>query len=126
VRRRLTAAVALSALAACAALPAAGAGSASAGKARPKVVKVRDDYFSPTTVTAKPGKTVKWSWGNANTDSHDVTLQKGPKGVKRGDFRSISGAVGLTFQPNFKKTGTYDFYCTIHPDVMQMKVVIKN
>ncbi len=106
-------------------MPATGAGGATEAKRKPKIVKVRDDYYTPTSVTAKPGKTVKWTWGNVNTDSHDVTLKKGPKGVKKSKFRSIAGAIGITFRPKFEKTGTYNFYCTIHPDIMQMKVVIK-
>jgi plastocyanin len=119
------AALTAAALLAVGAIVAPGAGAGQAAKPKPKVVKVRDDYFSPTTVKAKAGKTVKWAWGNSNIDSHNVTLLKGPKGVKKSKFRSITGAVGIHYQPKFKKPGTYTFYCTIHPEVMRMKVVIK-
>ncbi len=125
MRRLAAQGVGLLALGALVLVPVTGAGGATAHRVKPKVVNVRDDYYSPTKVIAKRGKTVKWKWGFSNTDSHDVTLKKGPKGVKKSNFRSIAGAIGITFQPTFKKTGIYNFYCTIHPDIMQMKVVIK-
>ena len=103
--------------------PASGTGSPA--KVKTVGVKVRDDYYSPIKQKIKKGDSVKWTWGNINIDSHDVTLKKGPKGVKRGDYRSISGAIGITFKKKFKVPGTYNFYCTIHPDVMKMDVIVK-
>jgi plastocyanin len=124
VRRRLALAIAVAAAAVpLVVVPASGAGTLA--KAKTVHVKVRDDYFSPTKVKVKKGDKVKWAWGNVNTDSHDVTLQKGPKGVKIRDFRSISGAIGITFKRKFTVPGTYNFYCTIHPDIMKMDVVVK-
>ena len=125
MRRRLAAPLALLALGACALAPVAAAGDGSAAKAKTYNVKVRDDYYSPIKQKIKKGDSVKWAWGNINIDSHDVTLKKGPKGVKRGDYRSISGAIGITFKKKFKVPGTYNFYCTIHPDVMKMDVIVK-
>jgi plastocyanin len=124
VRRRTTAPLVLLALGACALAPAAMAGGGTPAK-KTYNVKVRDDYYSPIKQKIKKGDSVKWAWGNINIDSHDVTLKKGPKGVKRADFRSISGAIGITFKRKFTVKGTYNFYCTIHPDVMKMDVVVK-
>jgi len=32
---------------------------------------------------------------------------------------------GFKFTKKFKKPGKYNFYCTIHPDVMKMTVKVK-
>ncbi len=125
MRRRITAPLAVLAVAACALAPPAMAGGGPATKSKTANVKVRDDYYSPLKVKIKKKDKVKWSWGFTNLNSHDVTLKKGPKGVKKGDFRSIAGAVGITFTRKFTVPGTYNFYCTIHPSVMKMDVVVK-
>lgn len=117
---RVALALLAAALAALLAAPVAGAGQAAK---KPEVVKVRDDYYSPTKVKVRKGGVVKWKWGNVNTDPHDVTLKKGPKGVKK--FHSLTGSTGITFKHKFKAPGRYHFFCTIHPDVMQMQVVVK-
>ena len=51
--------------------------------------------------------------------------EKGPKGVKKKDFKSATGSIGIKFKPTFEKKGTYDFLCTIHPDVMTETVKVK-
>jgi plastocyanin len=109
--------------AACALAPAAVVADGAASKTYN--VKVRDDYYSPLSVKIRKDDKIKWAWGSTNINSHDVTLKKAPKGVKKGDYRSISGAIGITFKRKFTVPGTYDFYCTIHPDVMTMDVVVK-
>lgn len=107
----------------------ASAGDGSAAKAAHKVrtpqVKVVDDYFSPTALTVKSGSNVKFKWDGTNTNSHNVTLQKGPKGAKKSDFKSATGSIGVRFKPTFKKKGTYDFICTIHPETMKLTVTVK-
>jgi plastocyanin len=122
--RRAIAALLVAALAALVLAPAAGAGAAGTKK-DPKIVKVRDDFFTPTKVKVKKGGFVKWSWGDQNINSHNVTLKHGPKGVKRKKFRSITGAIGISFKKQFTVKGKYNFYCTIHPDIMRMQVVVK-
>jgi plastocyanin len=137
--RRLTALAAV--LAAGIAVPAASAGTGSADRSgTTEKVKVADDYYSPTKLTIKKNDKIKFAWLDANTNTHNVTLQKGPKGVKRGcptkgknaysDLISIcnksgSGAIGIKFKKKFDKKGTYDFVCTIHPEVMTMTVRVK-
>ena len=50
----------------------------------------------------------------------------GPKGVKKSKFTSQTSSVeGFKFTKKFKKPGKYNFYCTIHPDVMKMTVKVK-
>jgi plastocyanin len=124
---RIGIAVALIALA-VGALAATGIASPLAKGKKPEKVKVLDDFYKPDNVKIKKGNKVKWKWGQ-DFNNHNVTLKKGPKGVKKSKFRSQTtggaGAEGFTFTKKFKKPGKYNFYCTVHPDVMTMKVVVK-
>ena len=112
------------------AMPAAGV----AGKT-PKV-KVVDDFFSPTSLTVKKDTKVAFKWDSTNLNTHNVTMTKGPKGVKKSKKpcakgkitecnKSASGSIGINFAPKFNKKGTYTFVCTIHPTVMKMTVKVK-
>jgi plastocyanin len=101
------------------------AATGAAEGSRAEKVKVLDDFYKPDNVKIKKGKKVTWKWG-ATFNTHNVTLKKGPKGVKKSKFRSqTSSAEGFKFTKKFKKPGKYNFYCTIHPDVMTMKVTVK-
>lgn len=125
--RRLIAAPALlaaGAVAAVAIAPVAGADNTVEKKKTPRV-KVADDFFSPESVKVKKKGKVKFKWANDNTDSHNVTLQSGPKGAKKRDFKSASGTYGVKFTPTFKKPGTYKFNCTFHPETMNVTVKVK-
>lgn len=109
-------------------LASADGGSAAKAvhKARTPKVKVVDDYFSPEALKVNSGSKVKFKWDGTNTNSHNVTLQKGPKRVKKSDFASATGSIGIRFNPKFKKKGTYDFICTIHPETMKLTVTVKH
>jgi len=101
------------------------AATGAAKGSRAEKVKVLDDFYKPDNVKIKKGKKVTWKWG-ATFNTHNVTLKKGPKGVKKSKFRSqTSSDEGFKFTKKFKKAGKYNFYCTVHPDVMTMKVVVK-
>jgi plastocyanin len=111
--------------AAVAAPVASGAGTVS-HKPKPvvKKVKVSDNFYSPTKVSITKGSSVNWVWSNTNFNTHNVTLIKGPKGVKKAKFTSIDGARGLHFKRTFTTPGTYHFECTIHP-FMNVAVTVK-
>ena len=79
-------------------------------------VKVKDDYFSPRTLTVRRGTKVTWQW--AGVLRHNVTVKSGP--VK---FHSRTQARGM-FSYTFTKPGTYHLFCTIHP-FMKMTVVVR-
>ena len=111
------------------AMPAAGV----AGKS--SKVKVVDDFFSPTKLTVKKNTKVAFKWDSTNLNTHNVTMTKGPKGVKKSKKpcakgkitkcnMSAAGSIGINFKPTFNKPGTYKFICTIHPTVMQMTVKV--
>jgi plastocyanin len=88
-------------------------------------VTVADDYYSPTAVKIKKGSKVSYDWSDANVDSHNVKLTKGPKKIDKKDFKSATGAIGISFAPKFKVPGKYHFVCTLHRSVMQMDVTVK-
>src|SRR4051794_10412342 len=114
---RIGVAVALIALAVGA---LATTGIASGKATRPEKVKVKDDFYKPDNVKVKKNGKVTWKWGQV-FDNHNVTLKKGPRGVKKSKFTSqTTGAEGFKFTKKFKKPGKYNFYCTIHPGVMTM------
>ena len=124
MRRRTWGIVALVAAIGCALLVSATSGAA--GPAKKTVhVTVADDYFTPTSVKIKKGSKVSYDWSDANVDSHNVKLTKGPKKVDKKDFKSATGAIGINFAPRFKVPGKYHFVCTLHRSVMQMDVTVK-
>lgn len=102
---------------------------AASGSKKPKpVIKkvgVLDDYYSPVKLTIKKGNEVNWVWSHANFDSHNVTLIKGPRGVRVTKFTSATGTSGIKFERTFLTPGTYRFQCTIHPESMNMTIVVK-
>jgi Plastocyanin len=112
--RRL--AVTLTALAAIALVPA------TAGAGVTRSVSVRDGYFSPSKMTVRTGTTVRWVWANGLSDTHDVMLDKHPKGVA--PFMSDYAAGSYTFKRTLKKPGTYTFLCDLHQG-MKMTIVVK-
>jgi plastocyanin len=111
--------------AAVAAPMASGAGTVS-HKSKPVVrkVQVSDNFFTPTKVTITKDSSVNWVWSNTNFNTHNVTLIKGPKGIKKAKFTSVDGARGLHFKRTFTTPGTYHFECTIHPS-MNVAVTVK-
>lgn len=123
---RRSIAVAACALGAAIAAPVASGAGAVSHKAKPvvKKVQVTDNFFTPTKVTITKGSSVNWVWNNANFNTHNVTLIKGPKGINKGKYTSIDGTRGLHFKRTFTTPGTYHFECTIHPS-MNVAVTVR-
>jgi plastocyanin len=125
--RRTPTAVAVAALVAAAVIvPVA---TSSAAKKKPKkvvkTIKVLDDFYAPSKLSIKKNTELKWVWSKQNYDSHNVTLSKGPKGIKTSKWTSATGTSGINFNRTFTKPGTYHFYCTVHPESMKLTVVVK-
>ena len=70
-------------------------------------VSMKDIKFNPETVTIKAGGKVTWT--NDDSVGHDVTADDFESGSPGG----IEG--GSTFSHTFKKAGTYDYVCSVHP-----------
>jgi plastocyanin len=108
------------------AVPAfAGTDEQKRGSSKPKMVQVRDYFYSPELVRIPKGGRVKWDWGEAPTDAHDVALYKGPRSVKKGKFRSPVGSAPFTWAKTFRRAGTYKFWCTLHATEMRMQVRVR-
>lgn len=78
-------------------------------------VSVKDDFFSPKTVTVKRGSTVTWRWSGRK--AHNVVVKSGP--VKFQSRLQRSGS----FRKKVTRGGTYSIVCTIHSGMsMRLKV----
>jgi plastocyanin len=86
-------------------------------KPKPVSVTVADDYFAPLKKTVKPGTKIVWKWLLVNSNTHDVKLKKGPKGVKR--FHSDPAAADFVYKRTLKVKGKYSIICTFHEDMVQ-------
>jgi plastocyanin len=100
----LVALAGLLALGACGTDEASTAATA-AGNGGPTVA-VQEMAYTPETLTVQAGATVTWVW-NDGAIAHDVN----------GDgFRSQVMSEG-TFSHRFDQPGTYDYVCTLHPNM---------
>lgn len=125
IRRPALMGCGLAAIAASVVAVPASSGSEE-GKRAAKVVEVADDYFAPDELKVAKQTKVKWVWSDLNTDTHNVVLtNEHPDGVKKPEYRSSSGAVGLVFQRKFKVPGKYEFVCTYHKSVMRQTLTVK-
>jgi plastocyanin len=125
ISRRILIGCALAAAAVSAVAVPAAVGTAKPSHKTAKVT-VNDDYFAPTDLKIKKNSKVKWVWSDLNTNTHNFVLTgKRPKGVKKSDFRSSSGAVQLVFKRKFKVPGKYGFICTFHKGVMNQTLTVK-
>ena len=100
-----------------AAAPAAAAPAAVTGSSSTASVDMMGYKFSPANLTIKVGDTVTWT--NHDTAPHNVVISDGP--VK---FTSPTLNTGDTYTYTFTVAGTYDYYCSIHPD-MQASITVE-
>jgi plastocyanin len=83
----------------------ASTAATAAGNGGPTVA-VQEMAYTPETLTVQAGATVTWVW-NDGAIAHDV----------KGDgFRSKVMSEG-TFSHRFDQAGTYDYVCTLHPNM---------
>jgi len=105
-RLKLAAVVGILALA----LGACGTGDAStpdaAANSDGPTVVIEDLAFEPETLTVEAGDTVTWVWNDGAVE-HDVS---------GADFHSEVMSEG-TFRHRFDEPGTYDYVCTLHPNM---------
>jgi plastocyanin len=105
----------LLALSALALFATADASATSTHAAQTRSVTVGDDFFSKGSVTIPRGGTVRWTWKGSN--DHSVT-------DRNGRFDSKVRTHG-SYRHKFTRSGTYSVYCVVHPDDMNMTVVVK-
>jgi plastocyanin len=90
-----------------------GNGGGDAGGA-PGAVKVVDFAFSPPQMKVAVGQTVTWTF--ADEAGHTATSTDGT-------FKSEVLGSGGTYSFTFTRAGTFDYFCTIHPD-MKGKIIV--
>jgi plastocyanin len=78
---------------------------------------VGDLFFDPASITINAGDRVRWRW--VGTAPHNVTVTRGPR-----KFKSETKSEG-SYRKRLKKTGTYRYICTVHPDDMRGKIVVE-
>jgi plastocyanin len=124
-RRAPLAAVTAVALTGAVAAPVASAATHATKTSVVKKVMVKDDFFSPTKMTIKVGDKVNFVWASSNINTHNVTLARGPQGVKKKQFSSLTGSTDFHFERKFTVPGKYHFTCTIHPMMMNFYLTVK-
>ena len=101
-------------------LVAPGATGSGGAQAAAKTITVGDNFFAPSSTKSKKRKKVKFNWTGSNP--HNITLKKGP-GKK---FKSkTTSSTGVNYKRKFKKRGTYEIFCTIHPVTMNLTLTVK-
>ena len=87
-----------------------GTGTGSKGSDGPGTneVWIQDMAFNPSTITVTAGTTIKWT--NKDAETHDVTSTTNL-------FGSGPMNTGDTYTRTFSASGTYTYYCTIHPSM---------
>jgi plastocyanin len=93
-----------------------------AAAAATKRVKVADDFFSPKRLRVVRGTTIKWVWSRRNSNTHDVYLNRRPKGARR--FHSRPATRSATFKRKLRKPGRYRILCTFH-EGMAMRIDVR-
>jgi plastocyanin len=84
---------------------AATVGSSGATQAKELTVTIDGLKFEPAAVTVSRGDTVVWI--NKDPFPHTVTA--------RGAFDSREIAAGKSWKLTARKTGTFQYVCTLHP-----------
>jgi len=80
-----------------------------------KTVAVKNNSFSPSSVSIRKGDKVTFKWTQGGVP-HNVTPASGAAGS------ATSSKKGFTFTKTFSKAGTFKYVCTIHSN---MKVTVK-
>lgn len=92
-------------------LSACGTGDASpaatAAYGDGPTVTVEDMAFAPEMLTVEAGDTVTWVFNDGAAVAHDVAGD---------EFESEVMSEG-TFSHRFEEPGTYDYVCTLHPNM---------
>jgi len=92
-------------------------GGASKQPLAGRSVTIEDFEFKPKTITVDPGDEVTWT--NRDTAQHNAV------GQGAADFETPLLAKGETATAPFNDTGTFDYICTVHPE-MKGKVVVRS
>lgn len=87
------------------------------GLESPFVVNITDNQYSQTTYTVEAGTAIKFV--NSGANKHTATAD---------DLSWGSGTIspnGGHFSRYFKEPGTYEFFCSYHPDTMTATIIVE-
>ncbi len=98
------------------AMPATAPAQIAAAVA-PNTVTIDNFAFGPATITVAPGTKVTWT--NRDDEPHTVVSADDPKLFKSGALDTDDN-----FSFTFDKSGTYRYFCSIHPH-MTGTIVVK-
>ena len=73
-------------------------------------VAIQNFAFSPASITVKKGTTVTWT--NKDSAPHDVKENDGKKGPGSNTLSN-----GQSYSFTFTEVGTFNYICTIHPNM---------
>jgi len=76
-------------------------------------VNIADFTYDPQDLTVQVGDTVTWT----NNDDVAHTVTAGTPDSPTGEFDSGELQPGDTFSYTFDQAGTFDYFCTLHPDM---------
>ena len=79
-------------------------------------VEIKNFAFEPKTVTIKVGQAVTWT--NQDSAAHTVA---GDGGIDSGDLSK-----GKSYSKTFDTEGTFDYHCSIHPQMKGQVIVQKS
>lgn len=113
--------LAISGASATAGISAAGPETeTTATAAATKIVKVRDDRYSPMRLRVARGTRIRWVWARGNGNYHDVYLNRRPKGARR-FYSGAPARPPFSFTRKLRKPGRYTVLCTVH-EGMNMRI----
>ena len=80
----------------------------------PTAVSIQNSTFNPGNRNVSAGTTITWT----NNDNIDHTVTSGtPQNPTPGVFDSGIIPPGGTFEFTFQQAATFDYFCTIHPNM---------
>ena len=83
-------------------------------------VEIKNFAFEPKAVTIKVGQTVTWT--NQDSAAHTVAGDGGiDSGIDSGDLPK-----GKSYSKTFDAEGTFDYHCSIHPQMKGQVIVQKS
>jgi plastocyanin len=95
-------------------------------------VSIVGKSFQPAQIVVAPGTTVTWTVTQSIGEPHTVTSKKTDTSAQGAVFDSSTSDPGLTklkdngatFQFTFKDAGTFDYMCTVHPEMTGQVLVL--
>ena len=82
------------------------------------LVEVKDRYFAKKNVKLNKGDTLKYFF--TGNELHNLTLANGPLGIGSENLNA-----NRVYSQKFTRTGTYRFFCGLHPVQMSQRVVVE-